>query len=447
MTGHGDLRERLARVAIPLDSVDTGTSSADLGPLIEGLSSKAIVGLGESAHQTSEFPRLKHRLARELVYELDFEVIACEWRYPETLLLNEYVTGRTDDLTAVRAAFADDFDQWLGREWLALLDWLRRHNRDRPADQAVPIYGFTKAYGGAPADALVDFLQHADEGYLDSIHEKLAVLQHGLFDRSAWSIREDRLEVARALLPEIRNHLAEHRAALVAETSEDQAALALRQVRMLEQAWELQAALDDPDQVHRGVRDRLMAENLDWLVEHAHADRAVVSAGNGHLAVRTSAFSSLDVPLLGSYLRDRHGDDYYALAMDFGHETVRANRPAADGEGLASAVFEFPLPHEMATGNDELDSWSTFTADDLADPPLHAVLTTCEFDVAVLDFEALMADEVLAEWLAVPHLLHSVGNRHWPSSPRRSLSASVLPDQFDGLLYVGEVGPRTPLDR
>lgn len=443
MSDSAAIRDRLEEHAIPLDGVDPTTDSADLDPLVYRLRSATVIGLGESAHGTSEFPRLKHRLVRRLVRELDADLLALEKRFPEMLSINDYVLGRTDDRGAVHDAYGLDSDPWLGGEWLAVVDWLRAHNDEVPVGEAVPVYGFTKTYGGAPADALVDFLDRADEAYLREVRDSLAVLQRGLFDEAEWEVREDRLRVARELLPDLRGRLTEHRDELVAATSETDWMLAGRQIRMLEQASELQAVLDDPDRTHREVRDRFMSENLAWIVEHVGAERVVVSAGNGHITDGPSTFSSLDAPMLGSHLRERYGDDYYAMAVDFGHGSVRTHRPASGGEGLDLVDFEFPPPDEMTTGEDDSAGWGTWTESDLADPQLHAVLRECEFETAALDVDTLTGDEVLTAWLEEPHLLHGVGSRHWPSYPARSISVAVLPRQFDGLIYVDEVHPPT----
>ncbi|WP_404962768.1 erythromycin esterase family protein [Streptomyces sp. 147326] len=70
------------------------------------------------------------------------------------------------------------------------------------------------------------------------------------------------------------------------------------------------------------VRDRHMAEAVHALVDGT-AGRVAVWAYNGHIAKGTYG---PDVPALGSLLRRRHGEAYYALGLLFGKGQFRARR-------------------------------------------------------------------------------------------------------------------------
>lgn len=444
MSEKARIRDRLEEQAIRLDSGSPDAKWEDAIPFLDRISSRSIIGLGESAHGTSEFPQLKHRFVRELLGVFDLDVVAWETSFPETIPIADYVVGRTDDRSTAYAPIRDH--PWKGSEWLELVEWLRDYNVEKPAASRVPLHGFTKSYSGRPARVLREYLERADSRALDGLDDQLAILAQGFLNEQEMTLYDDRVQVAEEIIPGIRDRLSEGRNRQIKATSEAEWERVRHHVRILDQVCELRAAHDDPEQSHRALRDRFMAVNVDWILDYVDAERAVISAANSHIQDGPSPYSSLDCPLLGSYLRDQFGRDYYTIALDFGHGTVRAHRDQTEMNGLEIADIEFQPPHNMGVFDGALDSWGSFTEADLAHPQLHAVLAECDFETAILDFEMLREDETLAKWLEKLHLLHGVGSRHWPSKPERSVSAYVLPDQFDALLYKRKIHPVTPTD-
>src|SRR3954451_25127445 len=81
--------------ALPLASVEPGSSFDDLAPLRPMLSKARIVSMGEATHGTREFFQLKHRLIEYCVSELGFTIIGIEASYTECLRVNDYVLHGT----------------------------------------------------------------------------------------------------------------------------------------------------------------------------------------------------------------------------------------------------------------------------------------------------------------------------------------------------------------
>src|SRR5262245_5848460 len=68
----------IRRHAIPLATVEPGSTFDDLEPLRAMLAKARVVSLGEATHGTREFFQLKHRLIEYCVSRLGFTIIAFE---------------------------------------------------------------------------------------------------------------------------------------------------------------------------------------------------------------------------------------------------------------------------------------------------------------------------------------------------------------------------------
>ena len=131
-----DVRAWLASAAVPLAGDDPDLSLDDLAPLEPVLRDATIVGLGESTHGTREFFRMRHRVVRFLVEELDFDTIALEASYAAVGRLNAYVAGADGD---PHALVADFHLMWNIDEFLETVEWVRAHNTT--SERTVRFYG------------------------------------------------------------------------------------------------------------------------------------------------------------------------------------------------------------------------------------------------------------------------------------------------------------------
>lgn len=114
---------------VALEGTEPGPG-ADLTTLAGWVGDATIVGLGENEHGSHDLHRLAHRIFGGLVEDAGFSVFALEVDQAHGMLLDEYVTGRRDDLDALLAL------RWWGSEAFydealrELLLWLRAHNRE-----------------------------------------------------------------------------------------------------------------------------------------------------------------------------------------------------------------------------------------------------------------------------------------------------------------------------
>lgn len=91
------LNSAISKSSVPIDLVTEDSILTSLNPLIEKLSNKRIVSIGESTHGTSEFYRLREIITKKLIEEKGFNLVVLESPYDDIELLNEGLLKSTLD--------------------------------------------------------------------------------------------------------------------------------------------------------------------------------------------------------------------------------------------------------------------------------------------------------------------------------------------------------------
>ncbi|MCC7172353.1 MAG: erythromycin esterase family protein [Planctomycetes bacterium] len=183
-------------------------------------------------------------------------------------------------------------------------------------------------------------------------------------------------------------------------TTEAAAARALRHARVVVQGFTW--AADET----RASREVAMADNLAWWREQlGPGTKVIVWAHNGHIARSPDA--------LGDVLARRFGSDYVAIAPTTGRGRYRAEAP------LGIDVF------------------------DLATPPrasIEATLLRSGASACLLDLRRARTDAAAA-WLLEERPFRFIGTEGTDDQ----FQPMVLPDAFDGVLWIADTTPTTPL--
>ena len=430
--------DALADYTIPLSTVDPLAEYGDLAPLSDILSDTRIVGLGEATHGSREFFQLKHRLLRYLVSELDVSVFGLEANFSETLALNEYVVhGDGDPKDALENLY---FWTWSVESVLELIDWLRAYNADRPVADRVRFYGFDAQYTAGAVDALVEYFERVDGELRSTVCTDLDRVGD---DGTAPHQDDDldlRLAAAGRVIPTLRDRLHENRDRYVEASSESGWALARQHVRVIEQATEYKRVLYDLDESTLDeeiamerclrIRDRAMADNVDWILGYENADCMAIWAHDAHVnrVAQTSRHTGATATSLGGHLAARHGDDYYAMGFSFGHGSFQAISEVPDSE------------------DDPTYSLRKQTVDSPPPDTIDSTLAALDHPVAIVYIASAKNDSLLSDWLAEPRRHRSIGATYDPECPEAYLTEYVYSVAFDGVCYVDQTSPARPLD-
>ncbi|WP_223167649.1 erythromycin esterase family protein [Nonomuraea sp. SYSU D8015] len=387
----------------PRQSTSADSGPVDLAPLHEVFAGVRAVGLGEATHGSAEFFTLRWRLTEFLIKELGFTTLAIEASAAAARAVDDYVRGESGDAREALAGLG--FWTLNTAEMLEVIERLREHNRTAarpvrfagvdPQHPAASLRTLRACVGGAAA-ALLDTLD--DIGRLDLRH-------HKPLDRQ---VEAD----ARRLEEDIAAHgpaEARHHARIVRQFAE----LATRPFTH-----------PDSQQTIGFARDRHMAENVNLLMADPDA-RVVVWAHNGH--VMKGNYSGGAVPAMGRHLAREHGPAYYALAALFGEGGFRANRMRFGRLVGERRPEQFRVPRA--------------TAPRVVETRLAAA---CPGDY-VVDLRSGGRPASVDHWLAEANHMRAFGAAAGRFTAKFAFMPVVLSDHFDGVAFVRETTPSTPL--
>lgn len=290
-----------------------------LKPLLAG---RRVVQLGENTHGIAEYNLVKARIVRFLHEELGFNVLAFE-----SALYQCWDADRSAaEAPAMSTLTSCAFGVWHTEEVLPLFDYLRETRRGdrrlRLAGIDVQPIGRNKA--GRPA-FLSSVVAAVDTGYaaeafvLDSTF--LGVYARGGRERRSYFRSAEGQAMAEAY-DSLATFVGRNEAAIRSSgggLDPGAAGVARRTARSM--AWYIrqQSAPSTREYVER--RDRGMAENLEFLLEELFPGEKIIVWGHNfhvrhdNLAIPpdTSIFPDVAARTMGSWIRERYGDEIYTV--------------------------------------------------------------------------------------------------------------------------------------
>ena len=285
-----DIIESLNQHIIPISTFQPDSNFQDIDFLKGTLKDKHVVGLGEATHGTHEFFKYKDRLIRYLVTNLDFKAIAFESDFMTLQILNNYISGKTDEMY-----FSGGFP--VSAETRALLKWLKEYNQQQPVPEKVHIYGLEARGFKNISKLLIDSLTNLSE-----VNKKTLLK---VYNTSNHLLTKKDISELKLIIPSL------YESAVQQTTSRSHK----HYVKLLEQGVS-HFLKSSKDQI--GLRDEHMFENALWIKESTANKKLIIWAHNGHLAKSNIYWQSP----LGKHLYQEYGDKYYVIATDFNHGEV-----------------------------------------------------------------------------------------------------------------------------
>jgi len=305
--------------ALPLASVEPGSSFHDLEPLRPMLSKARVVSLGEATHGTREFFKIKHRLIEYCVSELGFTIIGFEANYGSMLAVNDYVLHGNGDIADVIAPGVG-FDIYDTEEVLALVEWVRGWNLTHA--RKVQFHGFDMQASPAATLHLLAYLERVAPELAATSERILAPLaSQFMFSRFPAVMRER----VSAQIKLVTDTFETERAGWTVQTGKSELHLARQSAVMLAQFMRMVPIEDE--MAASAVRDRAMADNVAALLEANGPDaKALLWAHNGH--VKRSAnydfpMGRFEAPTMGSFLHAMFGAEHVIIGFAFNQGAFR----------------------------------------------------------------------------------------------------------------------------
>lgn len=394
--------ERFAKNAIPLRTPEAGHGFEDMLPLQRLIGDARIVSLGEATHGTREFFQFKHRMLEFLVTKMGFSVFGIEATMPEAFAINEYVlTGRGDARKALGALY---FWTWNTEEVLEMIEWMRRYNADPSHTRKVKFYGFDMQYAPQAVEVVLDYLQKVDPEEAAKARSGLARLANpftgDLFD----SQPEERKRAAVGAIAAVMKAFDDRKGDYVRKTSETRYAIARQHARIVQQ--NLESRTGDP-YAASFVRDRAMAENVRWILDHEGRDAKIVLwAHNAHVATNVEG-------MMGAWLRKAFGRDMIVIGFAFNQGSFQAIESLGQRSGSLRVHHVSPAP----------------------DHTLDSVLAASRLPLVVVDLRTLPKEGIVSKWLNEPQQTLRFGAVYSEESAANYRRKMKVTDAYDALVF------------
>ncbi|MEU0545086.1 erythromycin esterase family protein [Nocardia sp. NPDC005978] len=368
------LGQEISEVAVPLRTVEPDEPWEDLRPLVALTEDAAVLGYGAGTRGAHEVSALQDRIARLLVSESGFRIIALDQDWSLGLRLDTFVcTGVGDPreiLTRAEAFAATE-------EVVAMIRWVRAFNRDHPGDPVRVVGVSPHAIEAGVYDTVLEYVRAVAPDRVSDLRELYAdVRPEGDIDAHTGRFR--RLPDRAARVDRVR---AAHRLVSDLAADDEDWAWVVQSARMIVQYHELHDHDSRPeDPANMAYYEAAFAENVEWW--HHYTERRVLFwSSSSHTAnARYRGFPPDPAQVsrnAGSYLRERLGARYFSLGIGFSRGTVTA----FDG-GEPVQVRHIP-PHLLESALDAVDL-DIYLLDLSADHPAtvaHLLSRTADFRV------------------------------------------------------------------
>jgi erythromycin esterase-like protein/C-terminal processing protease CtpA/Prc len=405
----------LRATAIPIATPEAGHGFTDLQPLKTIVGDARLVALGEATHGTREFFQLKHRILEYLVTELGFTSFAIEANFPEALAIDRYVTTGVGDPQKLLEALS--LWPWDTEEVLEMIRWMRRYNEGPAHPRKLHFYGVDMQYPTAAATDVLAYVKKGDPHLLPSATAFLAPWTTApRFDRFRYALLDKR-ERARnsADLAQFVSEFEQAHARLVRHTGEVAYAWARQELRVIEQCDEMANAAVVLD--GSGGRDRAMANNANWLLEHQPpGTRMVLWAHNLHVSRLPRGLNTS----MGGYLQLSLGKAMVSFGFAFNEGSFQAVEKTANTERLRE-----------------------FTVGPAPPGSLDETLAATGMPLFAIDLRGVPRTGPVGDWLRKPHGAREIGALFSDASANAFMMLDAAA-AFDAMIFVAKTTRARP---
>jgi erythromycin esterase-like protein len=396
-------------------------TSKDLNKLIDRIGDSRYVLLGEASHGTHEYYIWRTAISRRLIEEKGFSFVAVEGDWPDCYRINRFAKGY-DQAEAKAVDVLHAFSRWPTWMWAnwetaALLEWLRDHNRNLPADRRVGFYGLDVYSLWESMEAMIRYLRREDPAAAQFAIQALRCFEpyeegqeyaRAMLHLSA-SCQDEVVRLLKQVRRKSRNYDHDPEAALNTEMNAQVIANAERYFRSMvsftDESW--------------NIRDSHMVDTLNALTKfHGKKAKAIVWEHNTHVGdARYTDMRDNGLFNVGQLVREQHQKDGVFVAGFSSYQgTVIA------GRNWGGKMQEMTVPAAVEGSVEE-------------------ILHTESRDDRMIIFGDHAYDQRLDSYRG--H--RAIGVVYHPENEYGNYASTLLPSRYDALLYFDRTTALHPL--
>jgi erythromycin esterase-like protein len=278
----------------------------ELGPW----DSVEVVGMGEATHGTLEFVQLRQRLFRYLAENQHCRILAYEYSYRKSLLVDDYIHHRHGELDSLFTG-----DLWIqDNETLRhFIQWIREFNEGREEEDQVHFVGIDNQVDALQIPEVLEQIQ----GCLGDFEADLKLFPFNIPGKRQVDYQDmnrSEYDELGAAFSALEKQVEFHSRSLAHTSERSSHEVAFNLIRALRRSHEFLYLLYAEG---RNIRDRQLAENVLRLVGgKAGTGPVALWAHNAHVAINPH-YTPDGSPAMGWYLRDSLQKRYLSVATSF----------------------------------------------------------------------------------------------------------------------------------
>lgn len=286
-----ELKTAISNSSSVVDLTTEASLSTSLNPLIEILSDKKIVAIGESTHGTSEFYKMREIITKRLIQEKGFNMVILENPYDDIEILNKSLsTSSLDSLIKNHL-----FSIYQTEEMKSFLQWYKDNRKQynirfKGCDDSYWVY-----YG-----LLEENTTRIKDKKLDKLMQKL---KSNLSKYSNANLKKER-KFSVAIYNDfvsIENYL----------KSVDKLSKTTEEILFnLKTSYINYVYLENKKPIQS--RDEIMADRISYLAKD-NSNKIIVWAHNAHIS--NKAIYKNEIGIMGRDLKQEFGDDYHSIGQ------------------------------------------------------------------------------------------------------------------------------------
>ena len=275
--------------------------------------SAKVIALGEATHGNKEFQELRLEVLKHLIQSTKVRSFALEADWGEGMTINNYIHGGKGNATDIVKDIA--FSIYRTKEMADLIEWMREYNETAPESEKLNFYGFD--------------MQNPDKDlkFITEFCKRSKILTDVDLEKSLLPITPENSDKILELLGKISDAMTEEYN-IIGE--QRKTAPYLQAVNVFGQSVEYYKAISKSPIESSTVRDKYMAENVQWIQEYEEGlghSQVFISGHNGHIAFSMSTYANM-----GHNLHEHYNSAYFAIGTDFYNTSV--NVPDFENNGI-----------------------------------------------------------------------------------------------------------------
>ncbi len=328
--------------------------SRGLDPLYDRIGDARIVLLGEASHGTHEYYLWRTKISQHLIENKGFNLIAVEGDWPPCYEVNRYIRHYEHDEENTQQV-VENFNRWPTWMWanfemIALIDWMKAYNRDKPFNRQVGFYGLDVYSLWESLETITKYLEKVDPVAHDSALKAMACFDP--YDREGLNYATSTRFVPDNCEEEVIRLLYDISSRMPLYNSDPEGPFNARQNAMIA----VHAEIYYRSMIRGGaeswnIRDTHMTGTLERILNyHGPESKAIVWEHNTHIGdARATDMASSEMVNVGQLVREKWGEDY-SVAVGFG---------SYEGSVVASRSWDAPM-EEMPMPPARDNSWEYF---------------------------------------------------------------------------------------